>query len=81
MILDRLHKKSKVVEHLSKQNEIINKIYDMCRQFSKQLELATFLTVLILSSSVDCANTSFNLSVERKVTNSKSPTNTRMKEL
>jgi hypothetical protein len=39
MILDKLHKKSKIVQHLSDQNKITNKIDEMCRQFSKQLEL------------------------------------------
>ena len=39
MILHKLHKKSKIVEHLSEQHKIIDKIYDSCRQFSKQLEL------------------------------------------
>jgi hypothetical protein len=38
MILYGLHKKSKIVEHLSEQHKITDKIYDMCRQFSKQLE-------------------------------------------
>jgi hypothetical protein len=39
MILYKLHKKSKIVEHLGEQHKITDKIYDMCRQFSKQLEL------------------------------------------
>jgi hypothetical protein len=39
MILDKLHKKSKIVEHLGKQHKTTDKIYDMCRQPSKQLEL------------------------------------------
>jgi hypothetical protein len=39
MILDKLHKKSKIVQHLSEQSKITNKIDEMCRQFSKQLQL------------------------------------------
>jgi hypothetical protein len=39
MILYKLHKESKIVEHLGEQREKTNKIYGMCRQFSKQLEL------------------------------------------
>jgi hypothetical protein len=39
MILYKLHRKSKFVEHLGEQRKIIDKFHEIRRQFSKQLEL------------------------------------------
>ena len=38
-ILYKLHRESKIVEHLGEQHKITGEIHDIRRQFSKQLEL------------------------------------------